>query len=386
MKSLYSLAIGPILFVLVPLAGLHESGRSYHVKSCDPRASDDNEGTSSKRPFRTFRRALEKLQPGDTVHVGPGVYHEGGLVLKTSGTEEAPIRIVARGVVLHGDRRDEAGLVLAKGVRHVRVEGLTIENMAEAGFVLRPGSGPNHFTSCSAAENGRAGFLVEASNENVFTECEAFGHGDTGFHLVGASENTLSSCRSHRNGANGFALLDGSSNNTVSDCEAWKNDMRGFLLSGNSSRNRIRGNRSHHNSILGFGVYDGSTGNVFEANDVHRNFYHGFALLHDAHANTFRKNTVHHHIACGFYLEASTRNTFHANECHHNQLDGFAVLYESVGNMFTANSAHHNGGHGFQTDSSAGVWDESNHAPDNVEGAADARPAEELDDLEYYTK
>ncbi|MFQ5732915.1 MAG: nitrous oxide reductase family maturation protein NosD [Planctomycetaceae bacterium] len=386
MKTHLPFAIAPFLFVLVPVAGAGGAHRIYYVDTCAKHKSDDGDGTSPKRPFKTIRRALAHLQAGDTVRVAPGTYHEGGLELKASGTKKAPIRIVARKVVLHGDRRDEVGLMLAKGVHDIEVEGLTIENMGDAGFHLGTDTSRNRFTSCTAAENGRAGFLVESSKDNVFTKCQAYGSGDTGFLLRAATGNVISSCRSHRNGANGFAVLDGSSKNTLSDCESWKNNMRGFLFSGKASGNHIRKNRSHHNSILGFGVYDGSRDNVFEANNVHRNFYHGFAILHNAHGNTFRKNKVHHQIGCGFYLEASTHNTFDANECHRNQLDGFALFYKSTGNKFTANFAHHNGGHALQTDSSTDAWVASNRATDNAEGAVDSRPAKELEDIENYTK
>jgi len=55
--------------------------------------SDENPGTQ-ELPFRTIQRAAEVVGPGDVVEVAGGIYRE-TVTMRTSGTEEAPIRFQA---------------------------------------------------------------------------------------------------------------------------------------------------------------------------------------------------------------------------------------------------------------------------------------------------
>ncbi|MFN8643124.1 MAG: DUF1565 domain-containing protein [Candidatus Binatia bacterium] len=72
-----------------------------------PSGSDRNNGLSPDRPFRTLGRAVDGLQPGDTVYVAPGTYtppaaQPGGKppaevveIKGLAGTLDAPIAIIA---------------------------------------------------------------------------------------------------------------------------------------------------------------------------------------------------------------------------------------------------------------------------------------------------
>ena len=66
---------------------------TYEVAQQNPQASDDAPGTA-ERPWKTITRAAEKAGPGDVVVIRGGVYRE-RVVVKTSGTAEAPIRFEA---------------------------------------------------------------------------------------------------------------------------------------------------------------------------------------------------------------------------------------------------------------------------------------------------
>jgi hypothetical protein len=65
------------------------SAATYEVAQHNPQANDDNDG-SRERPWKTITRAAAKVAPGDTVVIREGVYRE-QVVVKTNGTEEAPI-------------------------------------------------------------------------------------------------------------------------------------------------------------------------------------------------------------------------------------------------------------------------------------------------------
>jgi len=62
---------------------------TYEVAQHNPQANDDGDGTP-ERPWKTITKATEKVGPGDKVVICEGVYRE-QMVLRTSGTEQAPI-------------------------------------------------------------------------------------------------------------------------------------------------------------------------------------------------------------------------------------------------------------------------------------------------------
>lgn len=66
-------------------------GPAFHVDAA--RGDDCNDG-SEKKPFKTLRRGLRKLKPGDTLYLRGGVYHE-KVSLSRSGTKDAPIVIAS---------------------------------------------------------------------------------------------------------------------------------------------------------------------------------------------------------------------------------------------------------------------------------------------------
>jgi len=63
------------------------------VAADDPAAADGNPGSAAK-PWKTAQRAADAVQPGDTVRLKAGLYRQ-QFVIKTSGTEQAPITFEA---------------------------------------------------------------------------------------------------------------------------------------------------------------------------------------------------------------------------------------------------------------------------------------------------
>ena len=79
---------------------------TFEVAQRSPQASDDGDGTR-ERPWKTINRAAAKVAPGDIVVIRDGIYRE-QVVIKNSGTEQAPIRFEAASgarVVLTGADR-----------------------------------------------------------------------------------------------------------------------------------------------------------------------------------------------------------------------------------------------------------------------------------------
>jgi pectin methylesterase-like acyl-CoA thioesterase len=86
MKHILTLLVA---LLLAPPAALHAA--DFHVAT---NGSDTNPGTKDK-PFKTIQASIDKLMPGDTLIILPGVYRESLSVMK-SGTKEKPIRIEAQ--------------------------------------------------------------------------------------------------------------------------------------------------------------------------------------------------------------------------------------------------------------------------------------------------
>ena len=65
------------------------SGETYYVAT---NGSDKQAGLSGGEAFRTIQRGVNALKPGDTLIIGPGVYHE-EVRIEKSGSPERPITI-----------------------------------------------------------------------------------------------------------------------------------------------------------------------------------------------------------------------------------------------------------------------------------------------------
>jgi parallel beta-helix repeat protein len=106
----------------VPTVGTEPEGATYYVA---PRGDDAAPG-SMARPWRTLRRAVRRLEPGDVVRVRSGTYAE-DVDITRGGSERAPVRVEA----FPGERPRLTGR-LKVGADHVRVSGFVIEGRTPA--------------------------------------------------------------------------------------------------------------------------------------------------------------------------------------------------------------------------------------------------------------
>ncbi len=87
-RSTWAAALGSFLALL---ALVHQAyAADYYIS---PNGSDQNPGTQSQ-PFVTIAHGDGVAQPGDTIHVAPGVY-PGDLITQASGTSSAHVRFVS---------------------------------------------------------------------------------------------------------------------------------------------------------------------------------------------------------------------------------------------------------------------------------------------------
>lgn len=132
-----------------------------------PAGDDTNAGTSVAAPFATLGYALCNLQPGQTLHVLPGIYKE-SVILGVFGTADAPIAIVGepegdRLPVLDGEGQRSYGIALVESV-NVSVENLEFRNFNDAGLYVLTGADitirNNRFM-----DNGRASIEPDSEGE-----------------------------------------------------------------------------------------------------------------------------------------------------------------------------------------------------------------------------
>jgi len=99
---------------------------------------------SAARPWQSINTALARSEPGNTVHLLPGTYYE-KVIVTVSGEEGAPITIAGEeGAVIDGSQEVPGdgvgywgGLVELKGVTHVVVTGVTVQNAKGSAFFAR---------------------------------------------------------------------------------------------------------------------------------------------------------------------------------------------------------------------------------------------------------
>ena len=98
----------------VGCAGAAQADVPPPVLYVSPTGTDLNTGLTTARPFRTIQHALDLAQPGTTISLGPGSYHE-SVDTKIDGTALAPITIQGTGA----GTGNSAPAVTVYGTSHV---------------------------------------------------------------------------------------------------------------------------------------------------------------------------------------------------------------------------------------------------------------------------
>lgn len=96
----------------------------------DPSGADDSAGTRDD-PLGSIQSAVERAEPGETVSVNPGRYHE-EVVTVRSGRPDAPIEITGPpDAFLHGSGGDDWYYGVRIRHSHVHLTGLTIDGFGD---------------------------------------------------------------------------------------------------------------------------------------------------------------------------------------------------------------------------------------------------------------
>jgi len=160
------------LFAVVVLAALYpvtaHAGTFYVRQTGD----DTNSGATPASAFATIGRGASRARGGDTVVVGPGIYHEGDIKTGGNGRREEPLILLANP---RGDLTgDAAGPVMidATGFDHafdfsdrpwIIANGFRLSNAEDTGVSIKNVSDSCMITNCVIFSNGRDGVRVRDS-------------------------------------------------------------------------------------------------------------------------------------------------------------------------------------------------------------------------------
>jgi len=100
---------------------------------------DDSNSGSEDQPWRTFHKAAEAANPGDTVCFRGGTYATGNIYLNKSGRADEIITFAAfpgELPILEGDGNAYEMLTFNRGVSHLRISGFLLRNFSIWGIFL----------------------------------------------------------------------------------------------------------------------------------------------------------------------------------------------------------------------------------------------------------
>ena len=205
---------------------------------CSPDGKDNTANGSEEAPFYSLQKAVDIVEPGDTIYMKAGTYvYDARININTCATEEKPIALYAYGgrAILdfsampyhkHSDNPYQ-GIRLCGSYWHFyRID---ITNASDNGLLIernKPTGGSN--TDVLNA--------TEQAHDNIIEECNFYRNGDTGLQMKNlASFNYVINCDSYLNcdedqgDADGFApKLSVGDGNYFYGCRAWANSDDGW--------------------------------------------------------------------------------------------------------------------------------------------------------------
>ncbi len=250
--------------------------------------SDTNPGTEA-RPWLTIQRAADRLQPGDTVLIRQGVYHE-KVTPSRSGKEGNFItysNYAAEDVVIDAQNGLRDSCIRVVGKQYLRFVGLRLTG-ASGGSGLRAGfhasdQSENLLLEKISADNNRFGILLHGRSfpvsHVIIKNCSAIRNTGHGIFLYRKVYDTTIGPQNHifsnagEKHTYGLEIgtdypgkqMDGARNITVLENEIDHNGVQG-IRTWNARNVFITKTHCHHNGATGIQVEDGSENIVLEDN------------------------------------------------------------------------------------------------------------------------
>jgi Right handed beta helix region len=259
------LGLERMIVALALVAAATARGETYFVAL---NGSDSNPGTKD-RPFQTLHAGIRRLQPGDTLSVREGVYHEPLIDTIPGGTSwQAPVTLTAfegeKVTICAPPGATEVLRFSTASSSYVVIRSFTLDgggvtsNVVKVTYTTGPAGSSHHIRiqDCEVKGSRGQGILVSgpAAHENEFINLHVHhnGVGDKFAHgfYIETDRNLIAKCRVHNNGGHGIQIYSTGQKvpdyrpdqNLVRDCVSYHNATRGiglYMGLGNSAYNNV---------------------------------------------------------------------------------------------------------------------------------------------------
>ena len=252
------------LMLLPALQTVARGGQTVYVATG---GSDTNSGSSAETAWRTLQKAVDTVQPGDTILVLPGTY--AGARIEKSGTTNAPITL-----------RGENGSVLnAAGPSNRHNSILEIETWAPP-FVVK------HWVIEGLRINNSLLYGIDARSTQhlVLRRHTVYNSRSTGIFAAFCYDMRIEENTCEQNGEHGLYLNNGSDRFTIRGNTLRYNAFAGIHLNGDLSVEPPPGTPWVWDGMLSDGLVEGNT--------IHDNGPGGAGINMDGVANTMVRNNM----------------------------------------------------------------------------------------------
>jgi len=338
-------------------AGWRDVETDYFVAT---EGNDNNDG-SFERPFKTFKKALSVMTPGDTLVVFGGTYHE-QLFVNKSGTEDAWLRFKAYAndtVIIDGTgiTTDSLsglwyGMIRITDVNYISIDGFTVINSPSSAIFVADGhhiSITNNRTKDSQNPGIFAWYVDDLLIDGNEVESACL-HPDSGLEDISLRYNkrvTLCNNFIHHSDSIGIDVAGGVQDALVYNnlieytglgiyVDSWDGDLSNVQIYHNISRynnvgvcvntenggtvnnvqvfdNLIFGN-TDDGMVIGWGGVEGQTltiSNVhFYANQIYDNLGDGVVIYGQANSTIEQifvyNNFIYNNLGCGIVVSGIT--------------------------------------------------------------------------------
>ena len=231
---------------------------------------DDSATCKTGAEFRTLKRAVACLAPGDTLIIREGVF-EGGVEITVSAPEQALVLIQGESLkaVISGSG-DKIDAIRIQSSPYVTLDRLTVREAERAGAGVRHS---NHvrITNCRFADNGKWGIFTSFADDIHFEGNECYGsrreHGI--YHSNSGDRFIIRNNLVHHNRGNGIHL-NGDPEIPGGDGVLNQGVVEGNIIYGNGTGGGAAINMTHVHDIL------------VRNNLIYKNYAGGITVYQDA--------------------------------------------------------------------------------------------------------
>jgi parallel beta-helix repeat protein len=274
--------------------------------------------------YPTIQEAINAANPGDTIYVCSGIYHENVVINKTltlMGESRS-------NTIINGSGLNYTGALVVIVVDNVDMSEFTVTNASHQGIEVEERQ------YCEVHDN-----IV------CFT-------GERGIAFRSADNNKAYNNVVHNSSAYGGIEAIHGNNNTIYSNIAYFNAWG--IATNHGSYNHIYNNKVHSNREAGIHIDWPSTDNIIYNNDVSSNTNDGIRVINQANRTEIFGNTISEND-CGIFLEDSYASNISGNYIMNNA--GGVTLVSSENNTFYHNNFIGNGWQVYIQPSRFNIWD-----------------------------